>query len=422
MIRRDGELAVRISRKQFDWDENAAEWTLVKESAYLYDEWNCVGVLDGTDALTEAYVWGTDLSATVEGSPTGPSQGAGGVGGLLAAWLLNGNGGLTSAFYTFDGNGNVTGLTGSSSGLALANYDYTPFGQTSGRSGVLAETNTLRFSTKPEDAELELVYYGFRFYSSLTGQWKSRDPMEEEGGVNLFAGAGNNFINYTDMLGMDYHHWYTTQSEAGVGNLCKKFIIDRYTTFIGGITPVGALYDNTPHGWLHHKWRYHIKYAALVKYVTSASFIPAERKCCALMAGTTVFMIRSWRALRKMLDQGQFSVHPELTDKFEFTGTRPHIKLETYTKNIPGPRVDTTVEHMNRLSAECHCSFRPTGKYIPIPRDGYGLSQKDREILVRVVKEAVRLTPLPPRYPHQIYPVKPFPPLYTPPSSDSSEN
>jgi RHS repeat-associated protein len=29
--------------------------------------------------------------------------------------------------------------------------------------------------------------YGFRFYNSTTGRWLSRDPIEEEGGINLYG-------------------------------------------------------------------------------------------------------------------------------------------------------------------------------------------------------------------------------------------
>jgi len=44
-------------------------------------------------------------------------------------------------------------------------------------------------------------YYGFRYYNPSTGRWLSRDPIEEEGGVNLYGFIGNNGINDADMLG-----------------------------------------------------------------------------------------------------------------------------------------------------------------------------------------------------------------------------
>jgi hypothetical protein len=47
-----------------------------------------------------------------------------------------------------------------------------------------------------------LLYYGYRFYDPVTGRWPSRDPIEEEGGVNLYSAARNNPINRIDILGM----------------------------------------------------------------------------------------------------------------------------------------------------------------------------------------------------------------------------
>jgi hypothetical protein len=47
-----------------------------------------------------------------------------------------------------------------------------------------------------------LIYYGYRYYDPVTGRWPSRDPIEEEGGINLYGFVGNNGINNLDVLGM----------------------------------------------------------------------------------------------------------------------------------------------------------------------------------------------------------------------------
>jgi hypothetical protein len=39
------------------------------------------------------------------------------------------------------------------------------------------------------------------FYNPETGHWLTRDPIEENGGVNLYATACNDFINGIDLLG-----------------------------------------------------------------------------------------------------------------------------------------------------------------------------------------------------------------------------
>lgn len=46
-----------------------------------------------------------------------------------------------------------------------------------------------------------ILYYGYRYYDPATGRWPSRDPIEEEGGFNLFGFVGNGGVNWWDYLG-----------------------------------------------------------------------------------------------------------------------------------------------------------------------------------------------------------------------------
>ena len=43
----------------------------------------------------------------------------------------------------------------------------------------MAKANPFRFSTKYQDDETDLLYYGYRYYSASTGSWLSRDPLAE---------------------------------------------------------------------------------------------------------------------------------------------------------------------------------------------------------------------------------------------------
>jgi len=43
--------------------------------------------------------------------------------------------------------------------------------------------------------------YLYRYYDPVTGRWPSRDPIEEEGGVNLYGFVGNDGVNSWDYLG-----------------------------------------------------------------------------------------------------------------------------------------------------------------------------------------------------------------------------
>ena len=46
-----------------------------------------------------------------------------------------------------------------------------------------------------------LVYYGYRFYDPNSGRWPSRDPIGEEGGINLYGFAWNAPTFVIDILG-----------------------------------------------------------------------------------------------------------------------------------------------------------------------------------------------------------------------------
>jgi RHS repeat-associated protein len=51
-------------------------------------------------------------------------------------------------------------------------------------------------------SESAFHYYGYRQLNPLTGRWVSRDPIEEDGGVNLYGFVGNDPIMLSDTLGL----------------------------------------------------------------------------------------------------------------------------------------------------------------------------------------------------------------------------
>jgi RHS repeat-associated protein len=68
----------------------------------------------------------------------------------------------------------------------------------------MARANPFRFSTKFQDDETGLLYYGFRYYDPSTGRWNSADPVEENGGLNLHNFVENNPISLIDKYGQQY--------------------------------------------------------------------------------------------------------------------------------------------------------------------------------------------------------------------------
>ncbi len=104
----------------------------------------------------------------------------------------------------YDAMGNIHGYIKQSDGTIVAGYEYDAFGQTLRESGTMANAAPFRFSTKYTDTETSLVYYGLRYYSPTLGRFINKDPLEEQGGLNLYAFCGNNGINHYDYLGQSW--------------------------------------------------------------------------------------------------------------------------------------------------------------------------------------------------------------------------
>jgi RHS repeat-associated protein len=170
-------------------------WAPTYTDLYVYDGWNCIAMLNPAQSLQESFLWDSDLSGSMQGA-----GGAGGVGGLIEATYYGTA--TTNCFAAFDGNGNVSALINAADGTAAAQYEYGPFGELIRATGPMAKLNPFRFSTKYEDDETDLLYYGFRYYNPSTGRWLGRDPGQEQGGMNLYNFVGNDAIDQFDELGL----------------------------------------------------------------------------------------------------------------------------------------------------------------------------------------------------------------------------
>ncbi|WP_222427694.1 phospholipase effector Tle1 domain-containing protein [Desulfobotulus alkaliphilus] len=179
----------RVQKISYLFD--GTDWVKGEERLFVYQGWNLVEEirLAGGKEESRYFVWGLDLSQSL--------QGAGGVGGLLAMVEEGG-----SHLYAYDANGNVGQVVKASDGSLAAAYEYDPFGRLTASSGGMADVNPFRFSTKYFDGESGFYYYGYRYYAVELGRWASRDPIEEEGGINLYGFVGNDGLNWVDRLGL----------------------------------------------------------------------------------------------------------------------------------------------------------------------------------------------------------------------------
>ena len=76
-----------------------------------------------------------------------------------------------------------------------------PFGEVVKKTGVAAAC-PFGFSTKHQDDETGIVMYPYRPYNPSSGRWLSRDPIEEQGGVNLYGFLANDGRNKIDPDGL----------------------------------------------------------------------------------------------------------------------------------------------------------------------------------------------------------------------------
>jgi RHS repeat-associated protein len=244
----------RITKKV--WNNTGRIGIPTLNLTYLYDNWNLVAELDANNnsVLKRSYLWGLDLSGTL--------QGAGGVGGLIAMKTYDVP--SQTHFFACDGNGSVVKLVNAADGTVSAQYDYGPFGEVIRATGPMAKMNPLRFSTKYQDDESDLLYYGYRYYNPSTGRWPNRDPFGEPGfgvtrrqppsllagGPNRYLFVVNNPMNGVDILGLGTWHFNVyKQGTPDIGVdvyykmddeqkcLCSKAVVDRWVKKFLGIWP-----------------------------------------------------------------------------------------------------------------------------------------------------------------------------------------
>jgi RHS repeat-associated protein len=194
----------RRTRKQvYLW--GATDWNTTPslDQRFVYDGWNLLVELNATNnAPIRSYLWGLDLSCTLDG--------AGGVSGLIAVR----DGGGAIHFAAFDGNGSLVALINASDLSLSAHYEYSPFGETLRATGAFAGGNPFGFSSRFTDRESNLLRYPKRDYNPVIAKWFCRDPAAEEGGNNLYAFVMNNPLNVCDSDGEGFFQDHPSLSKT----------------------------------------------------------------------------------------------------------------------------------------------------------------------------------------------------------------
>jgi RHS repeat-associated protein len=218
-------LGRRVETQVATVDPTSGLWNLTSDTRFVYDgrcvveEWSSSPSALQSFSLSRSYTRGLDLSGSLEGD--------GGIGGILAlAQPVVGSSNLsafTAASYFYNGNGDVIDLVGDD-GSSQAHYQYSPFGERLSATGTLTDINSYQFSTKEHDAFTDFYYYGLRYYDPATGRWLSRDPIDENGGANLYGFAANDAIDNIDVFGEDFITVGTRTALPGIaGDITTEF-------------------------------------------------------------------------------------------------------------------------------------------------------------------------------------------------------
>jgi len=115
-------------------------------------------------------------------------------------------------FYHYDRLGSVRFIS-DSSGNVVSEYVYDVWGNLVSSSGSVSQPYEF-VGREGYYREGELYLLGQRWYDSSVGRFISRDPIGEEGGVNLYVYVGNNPVKRIDPEGLYYdpqeppcHEW-----------------------------------------------------------------------------------------------------------------------------------------------------------------------------------------------------------------------
>ena len=103
--------------------------------------------------------------------------------------------------------------------------DYKPFGELK---NYVADPPRFMFSSEEYMPETGMYHYLYRAYSPSLARFTTRDPIEEQGGVNLYCFVNNNPVSYWDKDGAISHATILKTGKC----ITEKFVIPRITNAI----------------------------------------------------------------------------------------------------------------------------------------------------------------------------------------------
>ena len=210
-------------------DDNS---NIIDERFYVYDGLDCIAETDTDGTILREYIR------------------VGNVGGIVAEIRHNDTTCATgyqsgTFYYHYNHRGDVIAVS-KQDGTIVFKADYDAYGKISRiDSGTFSPRYT--FSTKRYFKDLDLYYYGYRWYLPEIGRWTTKDPIRHlSGNLNLYKFCANNSIIYIDAYGLSECS-SSGSGGPGHGNPEPKKP-NNSGSYLG---PYGLLTENSEGGWYH---------------------------------------------------------------------------------------------------------------------------------------------------------------------------
>jgi len=104
--------------------------------------------------------------------------------------------------YAPDQLGSARDVLAGGTGQTLAHFDYDPYGNPTAATGSHANWPDRRYAGLFYHPTSGLYLATHRAYDPALGRWLSRDPIGEQGGINLYGYVGGNPLTFMDPLGL----------------------------------------------------------------------------------------------------------------------------------------------------------------------------------------------------------------------------
>ena len=149
--------------------------------------------------------------------------------------------GGTNYYFTFDHLGSVREMT-DGNGTIRARYDYDPYGRRTKLQGDLDADFGFTGYYVHQPSGLQFALY--RAYDADLGRFINRDPIGENGGLNLYDYVGNNPANTTDLSG-EFNPYVVIGIGVAVGIGIFAYEIHKTGGKIQNIDATGADFQST---------------------------------------------------------------------------------------------------------------------------------------------------------------------------------